>query len=75
MLAGYQSGHMYFSGICSVAGKEVLLGPANLVDMTEGPHGFEIHYRCHCGRAGVVFPKVETVGRCGRSAIHDLKAS
>jgi hypothetical protein len=65
MLNRVQIGGMYFSGFCSVAGREVLLGPANLVDLRKGANGFELHYSCHCGRSGVVFPGLEAVGRCG----------
>lgn len=75
MLTRVQSGGMYFSGFCGVAGKDVLLGPGNLVDLRDGPNGFEIHYRCHCARPGVVFPKLESVGRCGEPSVRLLEAS
>lgn len=61
-----QIGGMHFSGFCGVVGKEVLLGPANLTDLRKGPNGFELHYSCHCGRSGVVYPDLEAVGRCGQ---------
>jgi hypothetical protein len=60
---------MFFSSFCDEAGKEVLLGPDRFMDLQDGPHGFELHYRCYCGRPGVVFPKVENIGRCGERAL------
>ena len=59
---------MYFSGFCGSVGKEVLLGSANLVDLRDGPHGFELHYSCYCGQPGVVYPGVAAIGRCGEPA-------
>ena len=66
MVAGSQSGSMFLSGYCEEAGTEVLLGPANFLDLVDGPLGFEVHYRCHCGRGGVAYPKTRRPGRCGR---------
>ncbi len=56
---------MLFSGFCQTIGREVLLGPDNFSDLCDGPSGFELHYTCHCGRAGVVFPKRHLRGSCG----------
>ncbi len=56
---------MLFSGFCQTTGREVLLGPDNFSDLLDGEAGFELHYICHCGRAGVIFPKREVRGRCG----------
>ena len=67
-LAWVQIGVMYFSGFCSAVGKEVLLWSANLVDLRDGPDGFELHYSCHCGQPGVVYPGIAAIGRCGEPA-------
>jgi hypothetical protein len=48
---------MYFSAYCEEAGADVLLGSGNFVALVDGPDGAELHYRCHCGRAGVIYPK------------------
>jgi hypothetical protein len=56
---------MFFSGFCAHAGREVLLDPDNFVDLEDGPLGFELHYRCYCGRPGVFYPKIEAAARCG----------
>lgn len=48
---------MFFSAICEETGKEVLLSSENFVDLLDGPFGFELHYRCHCGQPGVVYPQ------------------
>ncbi len=56
-------GGMFFSAYCQEAGTKVLLGPGNFVDLNDGPMGFELHYTCHCGRAGIVCPKLGT-GAC-----------
>jgi hypothetical protein len=61
---------MFFSAFCADAGREVLLGPDNFVDLGDGPHGFELHYRCHCGRPGVFYPRSAATGRCGEPAGH-----
>ena len=68
-VAGVHIGGMFFSSFCDQAGREMLFGPDDYVDLRDGPHGFELHYRCHCGRPGVVFPKRESVGRCGQPAL------
>jgi hypothetical protein len=49
--------YMFFSAYCREAGTEVLLGPDNFVDLEDGPFGVELHYRCHCGERGVLYPK------------------
>jgi hypothetical protein len=54
---------MFFSAYCDEVGAEVLLGPDNLVDLGYGASGVELHYRCHCGKPGVIYPK-----QSGRSA-------
>ncbi len=56
---------MFFSAFCQQAGKEVLLGPDNFVDLQHGADGFELHFSCHCGRLGVVRPGSGAVGVCG----------
>jgi hypothetical protein len=53
-----EGGTMFFSAYCAEAGTEVLLGPDNVVDLSHGPFGFELHYRCHCGQAGVLYPQL-----------------
>lgn len=53
-----------FSAFCEQAGKEVLLGSDNFVDLLVGPFGFELHYRCHCGDTGVIYPQAGVAGRC-----------
>ena len=62
------SGLMYYSAFCEQAGTDVLLGPDNFLDLVDGPSGFELHYRCHCGRPGTVRPKSGGPGRCGHPA-------
>lgn len=62
------SGFMFFSALCRETGREVLLGPANFVDLRTGPHGFELEYSCYCGRRGVSFPRTGTLGMCGAPA-------
>lgn len=47
-----------FSAFCDQVRKEVLLGPDNFVDLLDGPLGPELHFRCHCGRPGVIYPKL-----------------
>jgi hypothetical protein len=54
-----EGGSMFFSAYCAEAGTDVLLGPDNVVDLSHGPFGFELHYRCHCGQAGVVYPQLD----------------
>ncbi|HWE55928.1 MAG TPA: hypothetical protein VG435_10465 [Acidimicrobiales bacterium] len=66
MVLREQSGDMFFSAYCQEVGKEVLLGPDNFVDLVTGPDGFELHYRCHCGRSGVVHPQASAPA--GRAA-------
>jgi hypothetical protein len=61
---------MYFSAFCEQAGTEVLLGPDNFVDLIDGPAGFELHYRCHCGWAGTVWPKSGAAGQCRPPNVH-----
>jgi hypothetical protein len=56
-----QGGGMFFSAYCDQAGAEVLLGPDNVTDLRDGPLGLELHYRCHCGHEGVVYPKLGSV--------------
>jgi hypothetical protein len=58
MVDRYQGGGMFFSAYCDRVGAEVLLGPDNVLDVTDGPLGLELHYRCHCGETGVVYPKL-----------------
>ena len=55
---------MFFSAYCQDAGRNVLLGPDNFVDLRDGPSGFELHYRCHCGRSAVLYPKQSNVASC-----------
>lgn len=55
---------MFFSAYCRDAGRNVLLGPDNFVDLLEGPAGLELHYRCHCGRSGVLYPKRPEAASC-----------
>ena len=57
MLKSLEGGGMYFSAYCEEAGANVLLGSGNFVALVDGPFGAELHYRCHCGEAGVVYPK------------------
>ena len=64
MVLRVHRGVMFFSGFCEDVGSEVLLGPANFVDLRDGPQGLELHYDCYCGRRGVFHPKTERVGRC-----------
>jgi hypothetical protein len=59
------AGAMFFSAFCEETAAPVLLTPDDFVDLRDGPLGFELHYRCHCGRPGVVFPKSGASGRCG----------
>lgn len=54
----YQAEGMFFSAYCDQVGTEVLLGPDNVLDVSDGPLGLELHYRCHCGDTGVVYPKL-----------------
>ena len=54
-----ESGSMFFSAYCADAGAEVLLGPDNVLDLGHGPRGFELHYRCHCGETGVLYPQLD----------------
>ena len=61
---------MFFSGFCEEVGRDVLLGPANFVDLCAGPHGLELHYSCYCGRPGVFYPKVENGGHCLAPALY-----
>ena len=63
------SGVMFFSAMCRETGREVLLGPANFLDLRDGPDGFELEYRCYCGRRGVAFPQSGAVGACGAPAV------
>ena len=60
---GCQGGVMMYSAFCEQAGREVLLGPDNFVDLLDGPLGPELHYRCHCGRLDVIYPKARRSGR------------
>lgn len=55
---------MFFSAYCQEAGREVLLGPDNFVDLLAGTGGFELHYRCHCGRSGVLHTRQPDLARC-----------
>jgi hypothetical protein len=57
---------MFFSAYCSDAGAEVLLGPDNVLDVGHGPFGLELHYRCYCGQAGVLYPRLGRTsgGKC-----------
>jgi hypothetical protein len=48
---------MFFSAYCPQVGAEVLLGPDNVIDLDHGPLGIELHYRCHCGQPGVLYPQ------------------
>ncbi len=64
MLVLDQCGVMIFSAFCHQVGKEVLLGPDNFVDLRDGPKGFELHFNCHCGRRGVVYPSTGNLGAC-----------
>jgi hypothetical protein len=57
MLESLDGGGMYFTAYCEEAGANVLLGAGNFVALLDGPLGTELHYRCHCGQAGVVYPK------------------
>lgn len=52
-----------FSAYCEEVGTEVLLGPDNYTDLIDGPSGMELHYRCHCGRPGVIYPKAPRLRR------------
>jgi hypothetical protein len=56
-LGASEGGGMFFSAYCDQAGAEVLLGPDNVIDLTYGSLGPELHYRCHCGQSGVVYPR------------------
>ncbi len=56
---------MIFSAFCQEAGKEVLLGPDNFLDLRHGTEGFELHFSCHCGRSGVVRPDRAVLAVCG----------
>jgi hypothetical protein len=58
-LWGGEIASMFFSAYCHDAGTEVLLGPDNVLDLGYGPFGPELRYRCHCGRDGVIYPKLE----------------
>jgi hypothetical protein len=49
---------MIFSAFCDQAGAEVLLGPDNVTEVTSGPWGLELRYRCHCGQLGVIYPQL-----------------
>ncbi len=60
-----QSEGMIFSAFCQEAGKEVLLGPDNFVDLRHGAEGFELQFSCHCGRLGVVRPARSGLAACG----------
>jgi hypothetical protein len=64
-VGGVHTGVMFFSAVCSETGREVLLGPANFVDLRDGPLGFELEYSCYCGRRGITYPRTGTLGRCG----------
>jgi hypothetical protein len=57
---------MFFSAFCEDVGKEVLLSSDNFLDLIHGPLGFEVHYRCHCGATGVVYPQSGITARCQR---------
>jgi len=59
---------MMFSAFCEEIGKEVLLGPDNFADLLDGPLGLELHYLCHCGSPGVIYPKAGVAGRCRAAA-------
>jgi hypothetical protein len=61
--AAVEGRKMFFSAYCAEAGTQVLLGPDNVVDLSHGPFGFELHYRCHCGEAGVVYPRLDRDAR------------
>ncbi len=52
---------MYFTASCSAQGRPVLLGDGNLIDVTSGPFGLELHYRCHCGEEGVLYPQLARI--------------
>jgi hypothetical protein len=56
-LGSLEGGGMYFSAYCEQAGADILLGSGNFVALVDGPHGTELHYRCHCGQTGVIYPK------------------
>ena len=64
MVFSVDSGGMFFSAYCQESGTNVLLGPDNFVDLLDGPSGFELHYRCHCGRDGVLYPKQPAAAAC-----------
>lgn len=70
MLGAVHRGVMFFSGLCEDTGGQVLLGPANFVDLSDGPLGLELHYSCYCGRMGVFYPKAEQVGHCRTTVNH-----
>ena len=48
---------MYFAAYCEEVRADVLLGSSNFVSLRDGPLGVELHYRCHCGQPGVLYPK------------------
>ncbi len=43
-----------FSVECAGHGGRVLLGPESIVALLSAPGGFELHWRCTCGRTGVL---------------------
>jgi hypothetical protein len=62
-LAEVEGEGMFFAAYCSDAGADVLLGPDNVVDLRYGAFGPELHYRCHCGQPGVVYPRLHRNAR------------
>ena len=59
---------MFFSAYCDEAGADVLLGPDNVLDLRHGALGPELHYRCHCGQVGVIYPRLTHEATARRSA-------
>ena len=64
---GDHCGGMFYAAFCQQAGARVLLGADRFVDLGEGPAGFELRYRCYCGRLGVIHPKSGGAGGCGEA--------
>jgi hypothetical protein len=64
-----QAETMYFSAFCSQLGRPVLLGDSNVVGVDDGPMGPELHYQCHCGEPGVIYPKLPTVPPSSRHRV------
>lgn len=55
---------MFFSAYCQEARGRVLLDANNFMDLRYGPAGIELHYRCHCGRTGIVYTRDPDSARC-----------